>query len=124
MGFRTGAWLKIWEIAPGDRSTKIRGSISKKNKQSGQYEQDWSGFAVLAGTAHRDASGLKVNDTIKIGDCDVTCRYDKQKDKEYTNFSIYTFETNNQQGGNTASASAANTAPAAPADETEDEDPF
>lgn len=122
MGFRSGAWLKIWEVTPGDKSTKVRGSISKKNKQSGQYEQDWSGFATLAGTAHRDAGKLKVNDTIKIGECDVTSRYDKEKKKEYINFSIYSFETNEQQSNN--STPADNTAPAAPADETDDEDPF
>lgn len=122
MGFRSGAWMRIFEITPGERSTKVRGSISKKNKQSGQYEQDWSGFVALAGTAHRDAGRLKVNDTIKIGECDVTSRYDKEKKKEYINFSIYSFETNEQQSNN--STPAANTAPAAPADETDDEDPF
>lgn len=122
MGFRSGAWMRIFEITPGERSTKVRGSISKKNKQSGQYEQDWSGFVALAGTAHRDAGKLKVNDTIKIGECDVTSRYDKEKKKEYINFSIYSFETNEQQSNNPAPA--ASTAPAAPADETDDEDPF
>lgn len=122
MGFRSGAWMRIFEITPGERSTKVRGSISKKNKQSGQYEQDWSGFVALAGTAHRDAGSLKVNDTIKIGECDVTSRYDKEKKKEYINFSIYSFETNEQQSN--SPAPAANTAPAAPADETDDEDPF
>ena len=124
MGFRSGAWLKIWEVTPGDKSTKVRGSISKKNKQSGQYEQDWSGFATLAGTAHREASKIKVGDTIKIGDCDVTSRYVKEQEKEYINFSIYSFETNDQQSGNSAPAPAANTASAADADATEDEDPF
>lgn len=122
MGFRSGAWMRIFEITPGERSTKVRGSISKKNKQSGQYEQDWSGFVALAGTAHRDAGKLKVNDTIKIGECDVTSRYDKEKKKEYINFSIYSFETNEEQGGASAPVPAASAAPAA--DTTDDEDPF
>ena len=123
MGFRSGAWMRIFEITPGERSTKVRGSISKKNKQSGMYEQDWSGFVALAGTAHRDAGKLKVNDTIKIGECDVTSRYDKEKKKEYINFSIYSFETNEEQGSTPATASTAS-ATAAPVDTTDDEDPF
>ena len=39
MGFRTGAYAKVWEVTPmSDTSTKVRMSISRKNKQSGEYE--------------------------------------------------------------------------------------
>lgn len=42
MGFRTGAYAKVWEVTPmSDTSTKVRMSISRKNKQSGEYEQDF-----------------------------------------------------------------------------------
>ena len=35
MGFRTGAYAKVWEVTPmSDTSTKVRMSISRKNKQS------------------------------------------------------------------------------------------
>lgn len=91
MGFRTGAWAKIWEITPGERSTKLRVSTSKKNKQSGEYEQDFSGFITLAGTAHREAGHLKAGDRFQIGDCDVSSRYDKEKKKEYINFTVFSF---------------------------------
>lgn len=120
MGFRTGAWAKIWEVTPSERSTKVRLSVSKKNKQTGEYEQDFSGFVTLAGTAHRDASNLKVGDRIKIGDCDTTNRYDKEKNITYTNYSIYTFEFGDNQG-NTAPSASANTA-AASVDEPESEE--
>lgn len=41
MGFRTGAYAKVWEVTPmSDTSTKIRISVSRKNKQTGEYEQD------------------------------------------------------------------------------------
>lgn len=91
MGFRTGAWAKIWEITPGERSTKLRISTSKKNKQTDQYEQDFSGFVTLAGTAHKEAGKLSAGDRFKIGDCDVSSRYDKEKKKEYINFIIFSF---------------------------------
>ena len=34
MGFRTGAYAKVWDVTPvGDTSTKVRISISRKNKE-------------------------------------------------------------------------------------------
>ena len=52
MGFRTGAYAKVWEVTPmSDTSTKVRMSVSRKNKQTGEYEQDFSGFVLCIGTA-------------------------------------------------------------------------
>ena len=117
-GFRTGTWAKIWSIEPGDRSTKVRISISKKNKKTDKYEQDFSGFVTLAGTAHKEASNLKVGDTFKIGDCEVTSRYDKDKNKEYINFTVYSFDGGAEQtSSQSSSAKAAAPAPASNSDE-------
>lgn len=102
MGFRTGAWAHVFEITPGEKSTKLRINVSKKNKQTGEYEQDFGGYVTLAGTAHRDAGNIKVGDNIKIGDCDVSNRYDKEKKVTYTNFTIFTFETNEQSNSKPA----------------------
>lgn len=45
MGFRTGAYAKVWEVTPmSDTSTKVRMSVSRKNKQTGEYEQDFPGL--------------------------------------------------------------------------------
>ena len=81
MGFRTGAFAKVWEVTPmSDTSTKVRMSISRKNKQSGEYEQDFSGFVLAIGTAAaKKAAGLKEGNRIKLGDVDVTTKYDKEK---------------------------------------------
>lgn len=47
MGFRTGAYAKVWEVTPmSDTSTKVRLSVSRKNKQTNEYEQDFSGFVL------------------------------------------------------------------------------
>lgn len=94
MGFRTGAYAKVWEVTPmSDTSTKVRMSVSRKNKQTGEYEQDFSGFVLCIGTAAaRKAMQLHEGSRIKIGDCDVTTKYDSQKKITYTNFKMFSFE--------------------------------
>lgn len=94
MGFRSGAWAKVWEVTPvSDACTKIRISVSQKNKQTGEYEQDFSGFVMCAGTAvAKKACALNKGDTIKLGDCDVSTKYDKQREVTYTNFKLFSFE--------------------------------
>lgn len=95
MGFRSGAYAKVWEVIPmTDSSTKLRMSISRKNRQSGEYEQDFSGFVLCIGTvAASNALKLKEGSRIKLGDCDVTTKYDAQKRVTYTNYKIFSFET-------------------------------
>lgn len=94
MGFRAGAYAKVWEVSPvSDTSTKVRMSVSKKNKQTGQFEQEFSGFVMCVGTAAaRKALQLKEGSRIKIGDCDVTTKYDEQKKITYTNYKMFSFE--------------------------------
>lgn len=95
MGFRTGAYAKVWEVTPmSDTSTKLRLSVSRKNKQSGEYEQDFSGFVLCTGTsAAANALKLKEGSRIKLGDCDVSTRYDADKKVTYTNFKLFSFES-------------------------------
>lgn len=51
MGFRTGSFCTIWEVEPiSDTNTKARISISHKNKQTGEYETDFSGYVNFMGT--------------------------------------------------------------------------
>lgn len=94
MGFRTGAYAKVWEVSPmSDTSTKVRLSVSRKNKQTGEYEQDFSGFVLCIGTAAaRNALNLHEGSRIKIGDCDVTTKYDADKKITYTNYKMFSFE--------------------------------
>ena len=93
MGFRTGAYAKVWEIKKGNGNyTDIRISTSKKNKRTEEYETDFSGYVRLIGTAHQNANTIKEKDTIKIGDCETTNSYDKEKKVTYTNHAIFTFE--------------------------------
>ena len=94
MGFRKDSFATIWSVEPtSDTLTKARISISHKNRQTGEYENDFSGFVSFVGTAAaKKAASLKERDRIKLGDVDVTNRYDKEKNVTYTNFKVFSFE--------------------------------
>lgn len=108
MGFRNGAYATIWEVKAGKGNySDVRLSISKKNKQTDQYETDFSGFVRFIGTAHQNAGNLKEKDRIKIGDCEATNSYDKEKKVTYTNFAVFSFEDAN--GNNTTQTKPSDT---------------
>lgn len=94
MGFRTGSYCKVWSVEPKSATcTKIRLSVSRKDKHTGEYEQDFSGFAMCIGSAAADkAAKLKQGDRIKLGDTDVSTRYDAEKKTTYYNFKVFNFE--------------------------------
>lgn len=64
---------------------------------TGEYETDFSGFVSFLGSAAaRKAAGLKERDRIRLGDVDVNNRYDKEKQITYTNFNVFSFETQDE----------------------------
>lgn len=95
MGFRKDAYATVWEVTPvSETMTKVRLSISKKNKQTDQYETDFSGFVAFVGAANaKNAAHLSEKERIKLGDVDVTTKYDKDKKITYTNFTTFSFES-------------------------------
>ena len=96
MGFRKDSYATVWEVKQGNGNfTDVRLSTSKKNKQTNEYTTDFSGFVRFIGTAHQNASSLKERDRIKLGDCEVTNSYDKEKKVTYTNFAVFSFEMAN-----------------------------
>lgn len=94
MGFRSGSFAKVWTVEPKtDTNTTARISISRKNKQTGEYEQDFSGFVSFVGTATaKKAACLKEGDRIKLGDVDVTTTYNGDKKIIYTNYKCFSFD--------------------------------
>lgn len=100
MGFRTGAYATVWEAKPITPShTKIKISISYKDKNTGEYNDDFSGFVSCFGSQTAAmAASLSPRSRIKLGDCDVSTSYDKEKRVGYTNFKLFTFELLNQSG--------------------------
>lgn len=103
MGFKNGAYAKIWEVKPvSDSRTDVRLSVSRKNKKTNTYEQDFSGFVSFCGNAAKEVSKLGEGVTIKLGDCDVSSRFDKEANKRYTSFKCFSFEEDH--GGGRSSA--------------------
>jgi len=112
MGFHTGAIGTLWVVNNKGKYSDVQLSIDVKNKQTGGYDKDFNGYVRFIGDAHRDVQGLVKGAKIKIGDCDVSQVYDKEKDRTYTNFKIFSF-TGYEPGKNTGSTPEA--APSQPA---------
>jgi len=101
MGFRNDAFATFWgEAEPvNEMVTKGRISVSRKNKQTNEYIQDFSGFVSFIGTAAaKKALKLKEKDRIKLISVDVSTHYDKAKNVTYTNYKIYDFEMADAHG--------------------------
>lgn len=93
MGFRTGAFATVWSVEPGKGNfTKVRLTVSRKNKETGQYDQDFSGYCMFIGTAHAKSTQLREKSRIKLGDIDVSNTYDKEAHKEYVNYKVFSFD--------------------------------
>lgn len=94
MGFRNGSYCTVWTVeSKTDAITKARISISKKNKNTGEYVTDFSGFVSFVGSITAQKA-LKLNEgsRIKLGDVEVTNKYDKEKQVTYTNFAVFSFD--------------------------------
>ena len=94
MGFKNGAFATVRGAESiSDTNTKVRISVSRKNKDTGEYETEFSGFVNFYGTAVASrAARLKEKDRIKLGEVDVTTRYSKEKNTTYTNYKVFSFE--------------------------------
>ena len=101
MGFKNGGFAKVWAVENKGNYSVVELSTSKKNKETSEYETDFSNkFVRFIGTAHRESSKLGRNDSIKLGDIEVTNKYDKEKNTTYTNYMVYSFEKSDSNGGN------------------------
>lgn len=124
MGFRQGAYAKVWNIEDKGNYSVGQVSISRKNKETNAYETEFQdGFVRFVGTAHNEIKGLQIPEnglSIKISSCDCTNHYDKEKNKVYENHVIFGLELsdNNNKKTNTNKTTKANQA----VDEAADED--
>lgn len=130
MGFRQGAYAKVWRAEDKGKYSVGNISISRKNKDTDKYEIEFQdGFVRFVGDAHTALSNLSIDEkgtSIQITSCDVTNKYDAEKKKTYTNFVIFGFDV--PDGGNAGGkkGGASKSKPkAVPMDDPEDDDlPF
>lgn len=91
--FGTGNYATIWNVENKGNYSVVELSTSRKNKETGEYETDFSSkFVRFIGTAHSGAGALTRKSRIKLGNCGVSARYDKEKNKEYVNYCVFSFE--------------------------------
>lgn len=123
MGFRTGAYATVWEIKQGNGNyTDVRISTSKKDRGTDKYVTDFSGYVRLVGEAHQSASNLQEKDRIKIGDCEVTNNYNKEKNTTYVNYAIFGYEDVSSIGDSTSGTKNESTKATAVSAESNDDD--
>lgn len=118
MGLKVNCYATVWELKafPSGKAMNVRLSVSKKNKQTDQYETDFSGWCMFVGQANEKAKGLGEKSRIKITEFEVTNKYDKEKNTTYTDVKVWDFEP--QDGRPQAAAKPAfQTAAASPADD-------
>lgn len=123
MGFRQGAFARIWSVNDEGKYSTANVSVSRKNNNTGKYDVEFSdGYVRLVGSAHEAAKelGLPTREefdsqsdkgvSVKISSCDVTNNYDTKTKKLYTNCVIFGFEIPDNNGGDSSDDASAKSA--------------
>ena len=99
MAFGNGQFMKIWEVADKGSYTEVSMSSSKKNKQTGEYETDFSSkYVRFVGNAKLQ-NPMK-GQRIKITECAVQNVYYKNGERQFLKnpvFCVFAYEL--QQDG-------------------------
>lgn len=123
MGFKSGSYATIWGVDNKGKYSVVELSTSKKNKDTNQYETDFSSkFVRFIGTANTVAQGLGRGDKIKLGDVEVTNSYNKETKTSFTNFLVFSCEESS--GGNKQSNTSTSKGMMNIPDGVDDELPF
>lgn len=98
MGFRNGAYAKIWNSEDKGKYSVVELSTSKKNKETDEYETDFSSkFVRFIGAAHEALKKLGDRTRVKLGSVEVTNSYNKDTKKGYTNFLVYSIDEDEEK---------------------------
>jgi hypothetical protein len=99
MAFGNGQFMKIWEVADKGSYAEVSMSSSKKNKQTGEYETDFSSkYVRFVGNAklQKPMKGQR----IKITECSVQNVYYKNGERQFLKNPAYVvFSYELQQDG-------------------------
>ena len=92
MGFRDGAYCKLWKLDMSGKFPQGQISISRKDKTTGEYVDDFSGFVSFIGEAANAVQKIPNQGRFKIKGCDVSRIWNREKQREFINFRIYDLE--------------------------------
>ena len=105
--FSNGAYLNIWKVTDAGRYYEVEVSSNKKNKETNQYECDFSAnFVRFCGRAYQLRP--MANQRIKVISCAVTNCYMKDGRRVYTKnptYIIFDYELADDGNGNAPRAS-------------------
>ncbi len=106
MGFRDGAYCKLWKLDTSRKFPQGQISISRKDKQTGEYVDDFSGYVDFMGEAANAIQKIPAQGRFKIKGCDVSRIWSKEKQREFINFRIFDLEPVEQNSAAPAQRSA------------------
>lgn len=94
MGFRTGAYARVFDVKPKSGTmTSVRLAVTRKDKMTGEYVDEFSGWTSFIGSeVAKTAMSLKPGDRVKLGDVDVLTRFDKDKGISYITYKVFSYD--------------------------------
>lgn len=98
--FSNGSYASIWSVNKGKGNYyDVRISTSRKRKDTGNYETDFSGFVRFCGEAGNQIASLEGKDSgnrpitrVRLGNVGVTNTYDREKKITYWNAVVFSIE--------------------------------
>ena len=101
MGFCNGSYAKIWKIEHKSGTwARVNLSVSIKDRDTGEYTTEFSGFVDFFGTANvQHLSRHKEGDRIQLERVDVRTPKDETTGKYYTNYICWSFKEPDESPG-------------------------
>ena len=110
MGFRQDAYARVFSVDNKGKYSTCNLSISRKNKETDQYEVEFQdGYVRFVGKAHDAINSVDVPSkglNVKITSCDVTRKYDAESKKTYINYVVFGIEVQDGSAKGNSSAPA------------------
>lgn len=100
MGFKNNCYCTCWAdkltkevVGMSEKYAEVMVTISKKNAE-GKYISDFTGRVRFIGKAFEKICNLSLKEKSRLNllEVEVSSRYDKEKQKMYTNFICWDFE--------------------------------
>ena len=126
MGFCNGSYAKMWKIEHKSNTwARVNLSVRVKDKDTGEYTTEFSGFVDFFGTANvQHLSRHKEGDRIQLERVDVRTPKDETTGKYYTNYICWSFKEPDETPGGKQTQKPAKQVDDGEPDEQDDDLPF